>query len=145
MFLSTLLLTISGMPCYTTGNRILPINNDKIILWKQTTPNLFLARGHAIGVIGAIYPMKNGHNHFQLLLAGGGTIEVIYNTEFGALPPLNSGMNAEICGDYITSSQDTAEYPASPDGAILHWVHKSTKVHLSGYVIIDGKLFGQLN
>lgn len=133
------------LACLTLGNRILPVNNAQVEKYKQSTPNLFLARAHVLGNITKVYPNKNGHNHFQVTLDDATTIEVIYNTEFGPLPELIPGTNIEACGDYITSNQDTDQYPASPDGAILHWVHKSTRVHLSGYLRFNGHYYGQEN
>ena len=62
----------------------------------------------------------------------------------GAIPKIQKGMSVEACGDYITSTQTTAQYPASPDGAILHWIHKNPKPggHASGYVEVDNVIYG---
>ena len=73
------------------------------------------------------------------------TIEVIYNNQFGAMPRLAPGQIVEACGDYITSNRPNGHYPASPDGAILHWVHfnPADQGHEDGYVVVDGRLTGQ--
>jgi hypothetical protein len=71
------------------------------------------------------------------------TIELVYNDSFGELPELRLGMDVEACGDYITSYAPSGPYPASPDGALVHWVHHNPHgSHPDGYVVIDGKVFG---
>jgi hypothetical protein len=126
----------------------LAINNDQVLQWKTSTPNQFLARGHIQGRIIQVYPDHSGHEHFSVEIgnASGDTIEVIYNLSFGATAPLAVGMEVEACGDYITSDAPAGPYPASPDGAILHWVHRATNGrHDSGFLMIDGVLYGQGN
>lgn len=132
-------------PCLDSGIDI-PVINDKVRVWKTTTKNQYLARAHVRGVLSAIYTEQGSHAHFQMELDGSGrdTLEVVYNIDFGKLPPLAIGMEIETCGDYITSNAPTPRYPASPDGAIIHWVHKNPRPggHESGYLEIDGRVFG---
>jgi hypothetical protein len=149
LFVCACLLSVSGfasdpIPDCMDHGQILPLNNAQVLSWKSTTANQFLARGHISGTLGKIYPDHSGHNHFQVIIGSNpnDTIEVIYNQSFGALAPLNPGSVIEACGDYITSNA-ASKYPASPDGAILHWVHKGTGSHDGGYVDIDGDLDGQ--
>ena len=87
-----------------------------------------------------IFPDHSGHRHFSLKIgpADDNHIEVIYNLSFGNLPVPHLGDNVEACGDYITSIAQTGSYPPSPDGAIIHWVHRSPSGHDSGYVILNG-------
>ena len=124
----------------------LTLNNEQVIQWKKFTANQFLARAHVSGVVAQIFPDKNGHKHFEIQLDGatGEAIEIVYNVSFGALPTIQKGMTVEACGDYITSNQATSQYPASPDGAILHWIHKSPNPthHASGYLEIDSVVYG---
>ncbi len=124
----------------------LDIINEQVLIWKEQTPNQFLARARVKGLLTKNYGRRNGHEHFQIQLGKdfNSTLEVIYNEDFGALPELVPGASVEACGDYITSDAPTSQYPASPDGAIIHWVHRSNneKKHNSGYVIINGKVFG---
>ncbi len=131
--------------CLAQG-KDLPQNNDQIVQWKKSTPNQFLARGHATGTVSQLYPDKNGHQHFEIRLdtAAGDTLEIVYSDAFGAIPKIQAGMSVEACGDYITSTQATGQYSASPDGAILHWIHKSPKPngHPSGYVEVDNVVYG---
>jgi hypothetical protein len=70
---------------------------------------------------------------------------VIYNEQFGAVPATRAGDQFEACGDYITSNAPSGQYPASPDGAIVHWIHQSPnpKSHDSGYLIVNGVVCGQ--
>lgn len=147
MFILPLVLfNLTDVPvCYDGTGRVLPVNNSQIVEWKHSTPNLYLNRGHILGSIGNIYPDKNGHKHFQVVF-NNDTIEFVYNSEFGTLHELVTNTTIEGCGDYITSNVDTNKYPASPDGAILHWVHKSNNTkHQSGFIKINENIYGQMN
>jgi hypothetical protein len=136
----------------------LEINNDKIIEWKREGRNQRHERGRAYGVIAQVYPDRNGHEHFSIRISAQGkggeqiedTVEIIYNHSFGEMPAPRVGMEVEACGDYITSNAPSGgpggrTYPASPDGAIIHWVHiaPDRSGHHSGYVVIDGVVVGQ--
>jgi hypothetical protein len=143
--------------CYD-GPRQLPIDNQAVIQWKSTTANQTLKRARVGGVIGRLFPNKTNHNHFELKIGPNpeDVIEVVYNFAFGPLPPLHLGQRVEACGDYITSIAPAGHYPASPSGAIIHWVHRNPKrpplrlhnrnddmdTNEHGYVIIEGQLFG---
>jgi hypothetical protein len=137
-------LATEALPNCMVGNKILLVNNAQISNWKRTTANQFLGRGHVRGRLSRVYPAKNRHAHFQIEFAGAArdTLEIVYNLDFGPLPQLAVGMEVEACGDYITSNAPTSKYPASPDGAIIHWVHRTTGKHPSGYVALDGRVFG---
>jgi len=136
----------SAPDCIDRGVNM-PINNDQVIHWKSSTQNSFQARGHVTGPVTKVYPDHSGHHHFQIALSNkpSDTIEVIFNEDFGAVPVISVGMKAEACGDYITSFAQSGPYPASPDGAILHWVHASPRPasHPSGYMMLDGTVYGQ--
>lgn len=133
--------------CLGSQGQTLPEMDAQVIIWKTTTANQFLARAHVVGMVSDIYPDHNGHTHFAIALDAkpGDNLEVVYNQSFGALPHLAVGMNVEACGDYITSDAPTSQYPASPAGAIMHWIHRNPKGagHPSGYLIINGSLYGQ--
>ena len=134
--------------CLETNGQVIPVIDDQVIKWKTTTPNQYLARAHISGIIQKLYPMRSGHAHFSIKIgpAANDTIEVIYNVSFGALPTLAAGMQVETCGDYITSTAQSGSYQASPDGAIIHWIHKAmNNRHLSGYLAINGVTYGLLN
>ena len=126
----------------------LPIDNAQVVQWKHSTPNQYLAEAHVQGTIDRVYEDHSGHSHFEIRIGdtSDANLEVIYNVEFGSLPSLGQGMTVEACGDYITSSAPADGYPASPDGAIIHWVHGSNnpKKHPSGFLAIDGAVYGQL-
>lgn len=129
------------------GKSAIAIDNDQVINWKRTTRNQFHARGHVEGVLRQEYADHSGHDHMQIVIEGAGgaseTLEIVYNSKFGRLPAMKVGSVIEACGDYITSNQPTRRYPASPDGAIIHWVHKSkNRNHESGYLVIDGQPAG---
>ena len=133
--------------CLDNRGQVLGINNDQVLQWKAQTQNQFHSRGHVKGTLARTYPDYTGHSHFEIQIGSNNTdtIEVIYNQSFGELPELTAGQDVEICGDYITTG--TQGHGASPDGAILHWVHTnpSGQGHPSGYVAIDGVLYGDGN
>ncbi len=134
--------------CLNRAGQNLAIDNNSTLSMEQTTPNQYTTQAHVVGVISDIYPDHNGHQHFAISFTGvTGGIEVVYNAGFGDLPDLNIGMTVEACGEYITSNAATAQYPASPMGAIIHWVHKNPNqgagAHPSGYLVINGVLCGQ--
>jgi hypothetical protein len=128
---------------------VLPVNNEQVLQWKQTSPNGVKRRGHVTGIVTRSFNDRSGHAHFEIKIGklATDTLEVIYNKEFGALPPIREFMNIEACGDYITSNRPNGGFPASPSGAIIHWIHKSDNVakHESGYLAIDGTLYGNGN
>jgi hypothetical protein len=118
----------------------LSVINDQVIHWKSSTANAFLARARIEGIVDQVFPDHAGHRHFSLKIGPQVTdhIEVIYNLSFGNMPTPTVGMTGEACGDYITSIAETGSYPPSPDGGIIHWVHRSPRGHEPGYVILDG-------
>ena len=132
-------------PCLDDGVE-LDIINEQVLEWKSNTENQFLARARIEGRLTKIYPDRNNHAHFSVKIGEEPTdmIEVVYNYSFGKLPRLRPGMMVEACGDYITSIAQSGNYAPSPDGAIIHWVHKNPKEngHESGYVVIDNVLYG---
>ncbi len=134
-----------AIPECMDGARALPIDNAQVLEWKTTTPNQYLGRARVKGHVVRIFPDRNGHDHFEIKIGpnANDTLEVVYNESFGALPGIQVGTEVEACGDYITSIAET-EYPISPSGAIIHWVHGNprNKGHAHGYLIIGGKLYG---
>ena len=117
----------------------LAVNNAEVEKWEQTSKNQFHARGHIQGAITEVFHDQTGHKHFSVALSASNksVVEVIYNQSFGELPSLSAGMEVEACGDYITDR-------SSPERGILHWVHRSdTESHPSGFVAINGTLYGQ--
>ncbi len=124
--------------CLANG-RALAVNDADVEHWEDTTASHFQGRAHIVGKVIGFFPDQTGHNHFSVQIGATGedAIELIYNQSFGRLPVLAVGMTVEACGDYITDL-------ASPDKAIIHWVHKSNSAsHASGYVAIDGEVYGQ--
>lgn len=144
--LPALAFSSDAVPPCLAGGRALPVINAQALSWKTTTPNQFQTRGHIMGRVERVYPNQTDHNHFSLQIGPRptDTIEVIYNIEFGQLPQIAVGMQVEACGDFINSFAPTPPYPASPDGAIIHWVHYSNNAnqHPSGFLVIDGILYG---
>ncbi len=136
----------SAPACLGNQGQVLPIDDAIVLQMKVSTKNSFLARSHVAGVVTDLYKDATGHKHFQLKIGAGitDTLEVVYNQDFGKTSNVALGAQVEACGDYITSNKDTS-YKASPDGAIIHWVHMSPNLsrHASGFLIINGVLVGQ--
>ncbi len=145
MILAFLLLinNVHAMPlCLDGQGNELAISNEYVIGLKSSTPNGYLSRARVKGPISRTYPSTPGHIRFGIMLSDTVGLEVVYNNGFGKLPPLTPGTIVEACGDYITSNKD-AQYPASPEGAIIHWVHRTNGAHPGGYLIIGGQVCGQ--
>ncbi|MBC7658246.1 MAG: hypothetical protein H7249_00905 [Chitinophagaceae bacterium] len=136
--------TSSAPACLDTRGNPLAINDAQVETWEDSTSNGYAGRAHIQGPISRIFPDATGHNHISVQIGATpeDAIEVIYNESFGALPPLTVGQTLEACGDYITSLN--AGKHGSPDNAILHWVHKSTSSHKSGYIVVNGVVYGGL-
>ena len=132
---------------WPTGGVSLPVDNARVLQWKRTTENQYLDRGHVQGRITRVFEERPGHVHFEIQIGDQAldTIEVVYNKSFGGLPSLKAGAQVEACGDYITSTAPSGPYPASPSGAIIHWVHANPKGkgHPPGFVVVEGKVCGQ--
>ncbi|MBC7690562.1 MAG: DUF3465 domain-containing protein [Methylotenera sp.] len=145
-FTSSLAFATDAIPnCMDQGN-VLPINNPQVLVWKTTTANKWQVQTHVEGNVATVYPDRNGHGHFSIQIGPNrtDTLEVVYNQDFGSIPAIRVGEKVEACGVYITSIA-ADEFPKSPDGAIIHWVHRNPKGrgHDDGYLAIDGILYGQ--
>jgi hypothetical protein len=136
-----------NFPCLDENRQELPVINEQVLRWKAQTPNQYQARARIRGIIRDVYPNRNGHYHFNALIGPKekDTIEVVYNISFGEVDNIVPGLTVEACGDYITSNAPTQVYQPSPDGAIIHWIHRSpnTRRHLHGYMKINDVLYGQ--
>ena len=134
-------------PCLGLDGEPMPVNNQQPLKWKTTTPNEYHDRAHVTGTVEQVYPDKTGHHHFQLQIgfSSNETVEIIFNEDFGSTPDIQSGMQVEACGDFINQFAPANGYQPSPDGALIHWVHRSNNPsrHPSGYLIIDGQPFGE--
>ncbi len=131
--------------CLSHGQE-LPVDNARVLELKRDTRNQFHARAHILGTLVRNYHDHSNHHHLEVRIADSddGTIEIVYNEDFGSVPDLRPGEKIEACGDYITADARTGHYPPSPDGAIMHWVHASpSSRHESGFLVIDGVLCGQ--
>lgn len=137
----------SPIPTCLAGGQELKVNNEAVIQWKNATKNQYRNRAHIQGTLLRDLPDHSGHHHYEIQIGTSSSdlIEVIYNEQFGAVPEATAGAPFEACGDYITSNAPAGHFPASPDGAIVHWVHESPnpKSHDSGFLIVNGILCGQ--
>ncbi|MCM0606002.1 MAG: DUF3465 domain-containing protein [Xanthomonadaceae bacterium] len=130
--------------CLDKRKRNIPVQNEQVLEWKKNSRNQTKYRTHVLGSLNRVYPDRNTHNHFAIQIGPNrsDTLEVVYNNEFGKLPKLKMGDEVEACGDYITSKK-ASRYPASPDGAIIHWVHVANRSdHLDGFLMINDVVYG---
>jgi hypothetical protein len=131
--------------CLDSTGQDVPVDDAQVLVWKQTTANQTLERAHVTGTITQLYPDQTGHQHFEIQIGpdSGDTLEVVYDTQSGSIPNLEIGDSVEACGDYITSDAATSRYPASPDGAIIHWVHRADghSKHPDGFTIVNGVIY----
>lgn len=143
--------------CLDQSGNDLSIDNDQVMQWKTSTPNNYLNRAHVSGTVVAVYPDQTNHAHFGIQLTGengnqdfsdasnsSNTLEVVYDLLFGPIPAVHVGDTVEACGDYITAYAQSGHYPPSPDGALIHWIHRSDSArHENGFLMINGSLYGQ--
>lgn len=136
----------NAIPVCPAGKQALPVNNEQVVVWRNSVPNQFRARGHVLGPVTRIFPDATGHDHFEVSIGKSAkdTIEVIYNAEFGELPQIRVGDEVEACGDFIQSTAQAGPYPPSPSGAIIHWVHINPRGngHDSGFLVINDSVYG---
>ena len=146
-FFVSLSVAQSTIPSCLSGGQELLVNNTSVIQWKNNTQNQYRNRAHIQGTLVKVFPDHSGHHHYEIQIGKNQTdlIEVIYNEQFGPVPSLSLGAQMEACGDYITSNAPAGHFPASPDGAIIHWVHRSPNPnsHDSGFIIANGIVYGQ--
>lgn len=131
--------------CLSKGKE-LQLDNAYALRFRNSETNQSSTRARIQGRVSRVFPDRNGHEHFEIQIGPNAQdiVEVVYNQEFGEMPNPAIGQQVEACGDFIVSNAPTVQYPASPSGAIIHWVHMNPRSgHDSGYVVIDGRLYGQ--
>jgi hypothetical protein len=135
-------------PCMDKAGKPLKVDNARVLKLKDTTDNQYLDRGYVSGTVAEVYKDQTGHEHFSLQIGPekGDTLEVVYNEKFGETPEPHVGMQAMACGDYITANAPAGGYEASPDDAIIHWVHYNPKEagHAHGFLVMEGTLVGYI-
>lgn len=146
------ILDESALPTCVDRNRsAMRSNNEEVIRWKTATENQYKDRALVIGSLVSVLQERKSHLHIQIDMdptSGQGTedhIEIIYNRAFGEVDKsIHPGMPVAACGDYITSRERAGNYPASPVGAIVHWVHASNNPgkHAHGFLSIAGVIYG---
>lgn len=138
------------MPVCLDGPNEMRIDNARVLKFKATTKNQYLDRGFVEGRVLETPDVQNDHDHFVISIGPGkrDTLEIVYNTEFGAMPPMKIGDPIVVCGDYITSIAKAGGYDASSEGAIMHWIHfnpgtrSSSSRHEHGFVMLGSNLVG---
>jgi hypothetical protein len=126
-------------------------NNEEVIAWKQGTKNQYRDRALIIGKLVGVLLERKSHLQLEVDLtphyneSRSDNVEIIYNKSFGEVPDVKIGSPVAACGDYITAKEQAGNYPPSPVGAIIHWVHASNnpEKHSSGYLIINGTEYGK--
>lgn len=136
--------TVPGGAVQCVDHRqILGVDNEKAIQLRSQRQSGFTTRLLISGIVDEVFPDRSGHRHFSVKIGPNPDdhIEVIYNLSFGSLPVPTVGETAEACGDYIVSTSQNGGYQASPDGMIIHWVHRATGGHEAGFTILNGQLY----
>jgi hypothetical protein len=143
----------SNLPaCLGKDKKPMAPNNEQVLNWKENSPNQYKDRGFVMGKLVGVTLDRKSHLQLAIDIGVAGSpqareeqIEIIYNKEFGSVGSFTSGMDVAACGDYITAREKAGNYVPSPLGAIIHWVHVSPdpKKHASGFLAINGKVFGQ--
>ena len=153
-FSLSVVLAQSDLKCLANDHGVLPFMNEEVIRWKRETQNQYQDRAFVQGRIVKLIKSRKTHDHLKIQIGRDGskdTIEIVYNKAFGKLPKIRSGMSIEACGDYITAREKAGNYPPSPEGAIIHWVHINTdgygqlierERHEDGFLRIDGVVYG---
>ena len=134
----------STTTCMDHGSA-LAVDNEQALQWRANQTSGFQSRILISGVVDEVFPDHSGHRHFSVKIGPNADdhIEVIYNVSFGSMPLPVVGQSAEACGDYIVATQANGGYPASPDGALVHWVHRSPNGgHDNGFVVLNGVTYG---
>ena len=139
-------------PSNPTGSQIcmdhgqqLDFNNEQALQWRSEKASGFQSRAFISGTVDQVFKDQTGHRHFSVKVGPNPQdhIEIIYNLSFGQMPVPKVGDSAEACGDYIVATKSNGGYPPSPDGALLHWVHKSPNHgHDDGFVVLNGSVYG---
>jgi len=128
--------------CEGKNGQALPIDNNRVLTLKSSTPNQFLERARVEGRVVRILGSRPSHAHFEIQIGPNAkdTLEVVFNTDFGRPQP-KVGDDVEACGDYITSNAPTPRYQPSPSGAIIHWVHENSRggAHPDGYIVMNDR------
>lgn len=143
-------LTNAQMPACLDGPDEMRIDNQRVLDMKHSTKNQYHDRGFVQGIVAVSPNQKNDHDHFVIKIGPNvsDTIEIVYNRVFGSMPNMNEGDPIVVCGDYITSNAKAGGYDASPEGAIIHWVHfnpgsrQSSAHHEHGFIMVGTNLAG---
>lgn len=143
----------SPPPCNDVRGSAMSVDNARILNLKKSTKNQYRDRGYIQGTLVGVLQDRKSHLHLDVFLgetpSGRGRdsdIEIIYNRAFDEIDGRSLRPGAEViaCGDFINSFAPAGRYPASPVGAILHWTHMAPQPpHQHGFLMIDGKLYGQ--
>jgi len=141
--------------CLDDARRPMRIDNSRVLDLKRTTRSGYHDRGFVRGPLLSVVSTKGSHVRLDVYIGPEGSeprgaetsIELVYNRAFGQLGNrLEAGMDVVACGDFVNAFKQNGRYPPSPLGAIIHWLHMSPRPnHVSGFLMIDGKLFGQHN
>lgn len=147
----TLSLSVSAAQNWASGGteacmdngQVLSVDNQKAIQLRSQQQSGYSTRLLISGVVDEVFPDHSGHRHFSVKIGPNPNdhIEVIFNLSVGSLPVPTVGETAEACGVYIVSTSQNGGFPPSPDGMIIHWVHRGGGGHDPGFVILNGQFY----
>jgi len=135
----------NGQVACMDHGQLLDYNNEQALQWRSEKQSGYHDRAFIFGTVDEVFNDQTGHRHFSIKIGPNADdhIEVVYNEQFGSMPVPAVGDSAEACGDYIVATESNGGYPPSPDGALVHWVHKSPNSrHDDGFVVLNGTVYG---
>ncbi len=136
------------MPLCFDQSEVLEVDNERVLRMKAEKPNQYKARAFVEGKVTTNPYLRGEHIRFSIQIGRDTdeTLEMVYNIDFGDLPEVRIGDNVVVCGEFINSFKQGGGYPASPDGAIVHWVHHNPgdrdTVHEHGFMMFENGLAG---
>lgn len=142
-FLSTLGASsaLANPTCYEDDRKtVITDSSQNILSWIQNQdPNW-----HRIMVTGSVVkrlPDLTGHAHFLIDINGDHTadLEVIHQSDFGAITSIQPGMAVAVCGDFKYELMDGVK-------SFVHWTHCNPGTqqpnHQQGFVAVNGVVYG---
>ena len=134
--------TAFALPTCYQNDRTTPItdSNQDVLNWMKNNDNNW-HRAMLTGVVTKRLPDQTGHAHFLISLGTDNTsdVEVIHQSDFGAIPDITPGMNVAVCGDFKRELMDGVQ-------GFIHWTHCNPGTqqpnHPQGFVSVNGYLYG---
>ena len=126
--------------CYDDDRKtVVAVNNSDVLQWLLSGSGWH--RAMVTGVVVKRLPDQTGHAHFLVDLNGDGKsdIEIIHQSDFGAVQGIAPGANVAVCGDFLKQGMDGVK-------GFIHWTHCNPGTrepdHPQGWVSVNGSVYG---